>query len=110
MAAIRLHSYFLSYICIEQIYFTYLLLLYLGQDYIIPPPADLLVTFEGGSDVTVLTVPVVLIDDDLDEQDLQEFQVRLEVVTAVNSSLLNLQPEFTGLIQDDDSMWVLPMY
>ena len=66
-----------------------------------------MVTFEGGSYQTRLTVTVDLIDDDLDEQDIQEFQVRLEVVTAVNSALLNLRDTFTGQIQDDDGMWVL---
>ena len=90
--------------------FIFYLLLISGQDYTIPDAADLMVTFERESDVTRLVVPVVLIDDALDEQDIQEFQVRLEIVTAVNSSLLMLRDMFTGQIQDDEGMLVLPIH
>ena len=90
-------------LCIEQTYF--IPLHFSGQDYIIPAPANLLVTFEGGSDVTRLVVLIVLVDDDLEEQDMQSFQVRLEIVTSANSALLNLRDEFTGLIQDDEGTW-----
>ena len=64
-----------------------------------------MVTFVGGSDVTELNVLIELIDDELDEQDIQSFNVRLEIVTAVNPDLLNLRDEFTGEIQDDEGMW-----
>ena len=78
-----------------------------GQDYFIPAPGNLVVTFERGSDNTRLVVPVELLDDDLDEQDIQEFQVRLEIVTAVNATLLSLRDQFTGQIQDDEGTLVL---
>ena len=85
----------------------WLFLLHLGQDYIIPAPEDLMATFEAGSDVTQLTVPIQLINDGLDEHDIQFIEVRLEIVTAVNPDLLILQHEFTGEIQDDEGKWVL---
>ena len=66
-----------------------------------------MVTFEEGSDITRLTVTVDLIDDDLDEQDIQEFQVWLEIVTAMNPTLLSLRDQFTGQIQDDEGTLVL---
>ena len=61
-----------------------------------------MITFERGSNVTQFTVLIELIDDDLDEQGIQSLEIRLEVVTAVNSALLNLRDEFTGLIQDNE--------
>ena len=68
-----------------------------------------MVTFEEGSDVTQLTVPIELINDILDELDIQRFEVQLEVVTAMNPALLMLQGRnmFTGQIQDDEGKWVL---
>ena len=58
----------------------------------------------GGSDDTELSVTITLIDDDLDEEDIQSFQIRLEIVTAENSSLLSLEGRnvFTGQIQDNE--------
>ena len=85
----------------------WLFLPHLGQDYIIPDPEDLVVTFEEGSNATQITVPIKLIDDDLDEHDIQSFEVQLEIVTAVTPGLLNLQNEYTGQIQDNEGTWIL---
>ena len=69
-----------------------------------------MVTFPGGSAITQRSVTIELVDDDLDEQDIQEFRVRLEIVTAVDSDLLMLRDMFTGQIQDDEGTLVLPIH
>lgn len=62
-------------------------------------------TDEGGASLTFLNVPIQVFDDDINEAD-QVFIVELQVIDAVNTSLISLgQKASRCQIVDNDSKW-----